>query len=81
MPFQWTLMCEDSNLLMFFLLCLVMCESVCVSVRLFPWRSALYFFASVAFFSADNKESGNGSFLAAPTPSGALIATNNCHLK
>lgn len=34
---------------------------MCVNV--FPWRSALYFFASVAFFlslSADNKETGNG---------------------
>lgn len=52
-------------------------------VFVFPRRSAVYFFASVAFFffSADNKESGNGSLAPATNPSRALIATNSCHFE
>lgn len=57
--------------------------AVCVFLRVFPRRSAVYFFASVAFFffSADNKESGNGSLSPATNPSRALIATNSCHFE
>lgn len=64
---------------MFFSVCLTMCARVFV----FPRRSAVYFFASVAFFffSADNKESGNGSLAPATNPSRALIATNSCHFE
>lgn len=55
--------------------CRRMLAGLCVCTRMFPWRSAVDFFASVTFFSADNKKSENLSFSAATTPSGAL----NCH--
>lgn len=38
------------------------CVYVSVCACLFPRRSAVYFLASVAFFSADNKRSVKGSF-------------------
>lgn len=55
------------------------CWLACVCVFACFLGNQQFVFASVAFFSADNKKSGNGSFSATATPSGELITTNNCH--
>lgn len=56
-----------------------MLTGLCVCVFACFLGNQQFVFASVAFFSADNKKSGNGSFSATATPSGELITTNNCH--